>query len=223
VILCLIILIPASAQNTKGDRPKQNRESRFKQKGSKKKGSTGKRVKSKGKSFSNSGAAGIFSRKGRSASASHKNVFSQRSPFVRGYSKNPKNRVDRPSKPIRPIVSTRPTSRQRAWNGDISGHRIRARKAPQSRSSNVYPQSGPYVRGSTRKPKVSSSRGVSNRRVLARASRLQGQPGPGPGKRRLTPRSISGAFIARKANNNWKRFPQQRKIGDVAVTKDLAG
>ncbi len=58
---------------------------------------------------------------------------------------------------------------------------------------------------------------------MARASRLQGQPGPGPGKRRLTPRSISGSFIARKANNNWKRFPQQRKKGEVAFTKDIAG
>lgn len=221
-----MILIPASGQNTKGDRPQGNRENRFKlpfKKGSKKKGPSGRRIKSKGKSSANSGAAGLFSRKGRSATASHKNVFSQRGPFVKGYSKSPKNRVDRPSKPIRPIVSTQPTSRQKAWRGDVSGHRIRARKAPQSRSSNVYPQSGPFVRGATRTPKTRTSKAVSNKRVLARASKLQGQPGPGPGKRRLTPRSISGTFIARKANNNWKRFPQQRKKGEVAFTKDIAG
>lgn len=160
---------------------------------------------------------------GKSLSPRHDNVYSQRSPYVKRYSKSPKNRTDRPSKPIRPIVSSKPSSRQKAWTGDISGRRIRARKAPESRSSNVYPQSGGMVKGMRRQPKHEFSKPVSNKRVLARASQLQGQPGPGPGKRRITPRSISGAFIARKANNNWKRFPQQRKKGEVAVTKDLAG
>jgi hypothetical protein len=78
------------------------------------------------------------------------------------------------------------------------------------------------VHNPTRKPRK-GDQAVSNRRALAVAGRLGSGGSQGPGKRRLTPRSASGSFIARRTNNNWKRFPPQKRKGEVAFTKDIAG
>lgn len=228
MFLCLAVIVPASGQNTKGDKPA--RESRFRLPFKKKPGGrqkqktpSAKRVKANGKSFSNSGVAGIFSKKGKSISARHKNVFSQRGRFVKGYSRQPKHRVDHPGRPVAPIVSSKPQSRQKAWRGDISGHRIRARSKPASIKSNVYPQSGPLIHRPTGARRKQGDRPVSNRRDLRFASQHQGKKKTVVGKRRLVPQSISGSFIARKRNDNWKRFPQQKKKGEVAFTNDITG
>lgn len=219
VIICLLVILPASAQNTKGDKP-AGRESRFKlpfrKDGQKRKGPSGKRVKSKGKSYSNSGRAGFFSRKGGSVSARNRNVFSQRP--VRSSSKS----RERAGRPTRPVYSSRPSERSRFRKGDISGHRIRAKSSP-GRTHNVYPQRGYMVHNPSSKPR-NASKPVSNRTALARVGRLQSPASPRPGrKQKVIPRSASASFIARRTNNNWRRFPQARKKGEVATTRDLAG
>src|SRR5688572_18779772 len=135
LILIMGLAAPALAQNTKGDKPSTNRESRFKtpsKKGSQKK-KPGKRVSTKKNSVANNPA---------------------------GYT--PRRRAkggDRPGRPIRPIARTKPQGTQKAWTGDIAGRRIRAKSAPAL--STIYPQYGRYSNNPSRTPKP-TQRSVSN-------------------------------------------------------------
>lgn len=117
----MLISAPGYSQNTKGDRPASSREGRFKvsQKKPKRSESGSKRIKTKGRSPSSSG-------------------YSNRGP--RG--------SEKAGKPLRPTWNVKaPQERQRAWEGDISGRKLRNRNQSSS-TPNVHPQQGRYVRRS---------------------------------------------------------------------------
>ena len=101
--LCLMFSLPAFSQNTKGDRPRSTREGRFKtpKKERKSPGIFSKRIKPQGRSASNSGGPQYTPRRQRRGG-------------------------ERTGKPLRPVWSVKkPSDKQKAWNGDISGRRIR--------------------------------------------------------------------------------------------------
>lgn len=206
LIFLFFLLSPciAFAQNTKGDKPVPNRESRFRtpyQDGKQKKPkvvTARKRVPSKEKSVA-----------GRAPSSS-----------------TPRTRppgTDRPGKPIRPIVKSQPSNKQEAWRGDIAGYRIRAKSSPGKSRKNIYPQYGRYVHNPSKKPKP-TEKAVSNRGTLARLQNMQSPELSSPPKRKkVVPRSASGSFTARKSINVYANFPRPKRRGEQAVTKDIAG
>lgn len=119
-------------------------------------------------------------------------------------------------------VYTAQPPRQSVRQGERAGQPIGGR-SPRPRSvsadrarSNVYPQSGPFVNRSTRKPEQA----YSNRRELSRLSRLQTRQDPPGKKKRVTPRSASQAYVTRgKKNVYWGKYSR----GERAVTTDIAG
>ncbi|HMG90648.1 MAG TPA: hypothetical protein VK589_11335, partial [Chryseolinea sp.] len=131
ILLLLVFGQPIMAQNTKGDRPVPNRESRFKtpfkksKSGKKQKVVKAKRVRSSDKSFA--GRANALSPRRRASG------------------------IDRPGKPIRPIARTQPSNKQKAWRGDITGRKIRAGSTAGSSRKNVYPQYGRYTHNPSKK------------------------------------------------------------------------
>jgi hypothetical protein len=109
VILLAFLVIPALGQNTKGDRPASNREGRFK---------TSPRKEKKP----------IFSKRVRSQGRSASNSASGR------------RRTERPGKRLKPVFSVKkPSDKQRAWKGDITGRRVRHKNASSSQPY-VHPQ-----------------------------------------------------------------------------------
>lgn len=239
---------PAFAQNTKGDRPSQKRESRFKtpskKGGSKRSGSRNRRVRPKERAGS-AASAGAYTPPRRRA---------------RGR--------ERAGKPIRPTFrsTSAPSSKQKAWRGDITGRRVRHKNSSStSTARNVYRQSGRYVTkspergrrsggggGVTRATRVQSNTGktrnvypqygnragnvarrpsnnartVSNRGTLSRLGRLQSNPNGGtpPGrKRKVVPRSASRPFTARKSINVYANFKRPKHKTEQAYTRDIAG
>ncbi len=195
------VSVATMAQNTKGDKPAQNRESRFKtparQGSATKPKNTQKRVPPR-----------------NSSTARSARLFTPRAGAPSG--------GDRPGKPIRPIVRTKPNDKQKAWKGDIAGYRIRTKPSTGS-SQNVYPQYGRYSNNSSRKPKPTEN-AVSNRSTIARLNRLQGSGQPPPSRKgKVVPRSASGSYIARKSINVYASFPRPKRKGEQATTKDLAG
>ncbi|MEO5599328.1 MAG: hypothetical protein ABIR06_00230 [Cyclobacteriaceae bacterium] len=164
-IIVLLLAIPSLAQNTKGDKPAgSNRETRFKTtKKNNQKRKPGKRIRQKGDKASN------------------------RASMPRTETRT----GERPGRPIRPMFSkSRPRGdKQKAWRGDITGRKIRAR-ASSSSSRNVYPQ-GRYMnyssRGSQQNARVKAS-GQNARRPQSAG----GQDRPNNLKGRLIPRSASG-------------------------------
>src|SRR6188768_210578 len=107
LILVLGLSVPALAQNTKGDKPASNRESRFRLPSKK---SNQKRTKAPGKRVSTK-------KKSMSYNATN---YSPRRRAKGG---------ERPGKPTRPISGTKPQGTQKAWTGDLAGRRIRAKSA----------------------------------------------------------------------------------------------
>jgi hypothetical protein len=194
---------PVSAQNTKGDRPPQNRESRFKTPFKKSKSSKNQKV--------------VKAKRVRST---------DKSVAGRANSSSPRRRasgVDRPGKPIRPIVRNQPSNKQKAWRGDIAGRKIRAGSTAGSSRKNVYPQYGRYVHNPHKKPRA-KDKPVSNKDELVLLQGLQSAPNSiPPKKRKLTPRSASSSFTARKSINVYANFKRPKKRGEHATTKDLAG
>ena len=203
LLLLLAYGQPVSAQNTKGDRPPQNRESRFKTPFKKSKSSKNQKV--------------VKAKRVRS---------SDKSVAGRANSSSPRRRasgVDRPGKPIRPIVRTQPSNKQKAWRGDIAGRKIRAGSTAGSSRKNVYPQYGRYVHNPHKKPRA-KDKPVSNKDELVMLQGLQSPPqGLPPKKRKLTPRSASSSFTARKSINVYAHFKRPKKRSERATTKDLAG
>lgn len=126
--------LSASAQNTKGDKPipnqKQIREIKFK--------SVKKRRKIKTRDIS-----GRRLRTLNKSSASRANRrWQQPDPYS-----NRKQKAETAAKPRGRIFDKPPSDRSRAWQGDISGHKIRIQssKSQSARTRNVYPQSSPTV------------------------------------------------------------------------------
>jgi hypothetical protein len=207
-LLALILLVvvlghPIMAQNTKGDRPAQNRESRFKTPFKKNKASKKQKV--------------VKAKRVRS---------SDKSVAGRANTSSPRRRasgVDRPGKPIRPIVRNQPSNKQKAWRGDIAGRKIRAGSSAGSGRKNVYPQYGKYTHNPSKKPRA-KDKPVSNKGELAVLQSLQSSPQQvPPKKRKVTPRSASSSFTARKSINVYANFPRPKRRGERATTKDLAG
>ncbi len=149
----------------------------------------------------------------------------ERSVAERANAATPRRRasgVDRPGKPLRPIVRSQPNTKQKAWRGDIAGYRIRSRTS-QGSSRNVYPQYGWYVHNPSKKPRR-TEHAASNRGTLSRLKTLQSPDKPDPGKRRkVTPRSASRSFTARRSINVYAHFPRPKRRGEQATTKDIAG
>ena len=203
LLLLLAYGHPVTAQNTKGDRPPQNRESRFKTPFKKSKsGKNQKVVKAKRVRSSDKSVAG------RANSSSSRRRASG---------------VDRPGKPIRPIVRNQPSNKQKAWRGDIAGRKIRAGSTAGSSRKNVYPQYGRYVHNPHKKPRA-KDKPVSNKDELVMLQGLQSPPNSlPPKKKKLTPRSASSSFTARKSINIYANFKRPKKPGERATTKDLAG
>jgi hypothetical protein len=161
--LALLLSLPALAQNTKGDRPAgSSREARFKTpKKSKQKRKPGRRVKQNGDRPSNRAAmAPSQTRKG-----------------------------ERPGRPIKPMYTKlKPRGeKQKAWRGDITGRRIRAR--PSNSARNVYPQPRSMNYSSERGP-GRNFRTTTNSHIVRKPRRGQDRPASRSG--RIVPRSASG-------------------------------
>jgi hypothetical protein len=217
VVFFMLTCLSAQGQNTKGDRPSGNRENRFRT-GTKKKKSptTARRVRSRSKSPANRG-----SQTPRSAS----------------------RRGERAGKPIRPVYSTKPSSeKKKAWRGDISGRRIRT-KSKSSTSTyvhpqygvkrrvretegarNVYPQSGRYVGGYSKKA-PDRKPVYSNQTVYTRKPPRNTERNASAAKRvrKVTPRSATRNYVSSKSINVYARFKRPKKKGERAVTTDIAG
>lgn len=143
-LLLVIFLIPAYAQNTKGDQPsKSTRESKFKSKSKKKSKDSDKRVRSR-KSQASSAKKGP-----RESGRAWKGDISGRSiPATRSSKKRSRQIFPQGSRTVKGAPGN---------NDDVQTHtggrppkRIQPRSAS-SRTRNVYPQSGPYVK-KTRPP-----------------------------------------------------------------------
>lgn len=193
----------SNAQNTKGDRPVQNRESRFKTPFKKSKSSKKQKVvKAKRVRSSQPSAAG------RANTSSARRRASG---------------TDRPGKPIKPVFQSKPSQKEKAWRGDLAGYKIRKKSPASSGRTNVYPQYGRYTHNPSRQPKRTET-AASNRGTLARLKTLQTPDKPSPGKRKkVVPRSASSSFTARKSINVYANFPRPKRRGERATTKDLAG
>ncbi|MBX2899596.1 MAG: hypothetical protein KF775_08095 [Cyclobacteriaceae bacterium] len=92
---------------------------------------------------------------------------------------------------------------------------IRSRTAEAGRA-NIYPQKGPFVNHNSKSPE----RAYNNRQQLSRLARLQTRHDPPGGKKRVTPRSNSQAYVTRgRKNVYWGKYSK----GERAFTTDLAG
>lgn len=131
----VLIAVPSMAQNTKGDRPinnkKQIREGNAKSVRKKEKATTkdiaGRRLRTKNKSSANSANVGIKQPK---STRRHPNSNTDRA----AANKSPNNRV---------VLRKKPSPHDRAWEGDISGYKPRKLEpmsAKEAAKRNVYPQ-----------------------------------------------------------------------------------
>jgi hypothetical protein len=104
-------------------------------------------------------------------------------------------------KPVSPIYGSQPRNTQNAWRGGHFGRRVQSRSA-EAKSMNVY----------------------SNKNELAMLKRMQRDPNDGgKGKGKVTPRSASRAYIAKRSVNPMSRFSRKTKKGEVAFLTDPAG
>ena len=203
VLLLLVWGQPLRAQNTKGDRPAQERESRFKTPFKKNKASKRQKV--------------VKAKRVRT---------SDRSVAGRANSSAPRRRatgVDRPGKPIRPIVQNKPSSKQKAWRGDVAGYKIRKQSPASTGRRNVYPQYGRYTHNPSKKPPRRVEKAISNEGTIAYLRTVQTPDRPTPKRKKVVPRSASSSFTARKSINVYANFPRPKRRSERATTKDLAG
>lgn len=127
---------------------------------------------------------------------------------------------ERPGRPVRPIFSRSPQTRQKAWHGDIAGRRIRTKSPAGEGRRNVYPQYGRYT--SVQSLPRPTEHAESNRGTLARI-RSVSSSGPRPGRRKVVPRSASRSYTARKSINVYANFARPKRRAERATTGDLAG
>lgn len=114
--------------------------------------------------------------------------------------KRAKSGGDRPGKAVAPIYGSSPRNNQNAWKGGPFGGRIRS-ATEQAKARNVY----------------------SNRGELDLLKRMQQDPNDNNKKRKVTPRSASRAYMARRSVNPMSKFKRQHKKGEVAWLTDPAG
>lgn len=154
----------------------------------------------------------------KNSSSSSRAVIPYRAP--KGSKARSRNKDgDRAGKSINQSYGSQPRDNQRAYTGP--GGRVNARSAT-GRVSNVFPQFGRNNRNPSRTPR-STQHPTSNRAQLARLKKMQSDPAK-IGGGRVSPRSASKAYIARRSVNPMARFSRgRRRQGDRATVKDLAG
>jgi hypothetical protein len=193
--LLLVLVLPAQAQNTKGDRPQQNqrqvRETRSKSIVKKERGRTkdisGRRLRTKNKSSANR------------ANASY--------PQISPYRGRKRVNNDVPAEPRARSYRARPREQQRAWSGDISGkpvRRVQPRKTEAARS-NVYPQRGPYVTKSPNRreqPVFRPGKTASGKTIVRREPKSESRAWRGSLK--------GGPIVVRSATGRTKNVYSQR-------------
>ncbi len=104
-------------------------------------------------------------------------------------------------RPVAPVLGSQPRNNQNAWRGGPYGRRIHS-NTERAKSQNVY----------------------SNRAQLSMLKKYQKDPGDNSGKRnKVTPRSASSAYIAKRSVNPMSRFSRKTKKGEVAFLTDPAG
>ncbi len=189
-MLLFMMATPSLAQNTKGDKPESNRESRFRK--SDKKNSSVKRKESK-----------------------------RRTSYLRSYKPRKQGKGgEQAGKSAGRTTASEPSERQKP-NRSNSARRV-ASQSVSGKNKNVYPKNNRTMHNPSKIPR-DNQRPVSNRAVVSRLSRLQGQEQP-PGRRaRVTPRSASRSFTARKSINVQARYPRPKRRTERASTRDIAG
>jgi hypothetical protein len=155
--------------------------------------------------------------------------------------------------PIRPVFSkSKPRKRERPWSGDITGRRIQATKSPGTdnplirnspriqggnpagvhqpgirpsrlwgRARNVYSDKSFYV--NNKSYQLRQLRMPANHRALSMLKAYPGLDKPRVKNRKISPRSASASYLARRSTNTWAHFPRPKRRQERATTKDLAG
>ncbi|HET9486159.1 MAG TPA: hypothetical protein VFO54_01925 [Chryseosolibacter sp.] len=140
----------------------------------------------------------------------------------------------RPGRPIRPVWhNTKPQKKEKAWQGDLTGRRIRAtgsQRASAPPAGNVRriggtpnparPRGMAAGRISSRRPPGGPS---PNNGALSMLGRYSGPDKPRPGNRKIVPRSASAAYLSRRSTNTWANFPRPKRKPERAYTTDLSG
>jgi hypothetical protein len=216
--LLLLLSLPSLAQNTKGDKPQSNRETRFKKSEKKTKISKSRnrgktsdlraykpRKKSRKGEHPGSPVGGRRRVNPRPGSERSRNIYPQHGRFVNNPSPKPREN---------PVISKR----------TASGGAINITSKPRhQKNPNLYPQKGRFVHNPSKKPNGDENRSVPNRRTLSRLTNLQGaEPKPGR-KPRVQVRSASRSYVARKTINIQARYPRPKRKVEKAYTKDIAG
>ena len=150
------------------------------------------------------------------------------------YANRKKTPTDKAAKPRGRVFDTPPSDRQQPWQGDISGRKIRV-QSEKSRSArtNVYPQRGPFVNNSSKKPPSKPkiyTRTPSGTRPIRQTPRLDqrawkgniqggrvGTPSRSGKYRKIFPQS--GPFVnhfSRRATETQHTYPNQSKIRRAA-------
>ncbi|MBT1702637.1 hypothetical protein [Chryseosolibacter indicus] len=188
-ILLLLLVNTSWAQNSKGDRPQNDRGARFSK--SDKKNKSVKRKQDK-----------------------------KRTTYLKSYKPRKQGKGgEQAGKPMGNIRSSEPSDRQKPVR---SGRRVRPESAS-GKTSNVFRQNDHrFVHNNSRKPK-SEQKPVSNRSTLARLEKLQTPEKPPGRKIRVTPRSASRSFTARKSTNVMAHYSRPRQRAEKAYTRDIAG
>lgn len=217
----MLITLSANAQNTKGDKPipnqKQVREAKFK--------SVKKRKRIKTRDIS-----GRRLRTLNKSSASRANTrWKQPNPYSNRQSKG-----EKPAQPRGRIFDKPPSHRARAWKGNISGHKIRiqSEKSQSARNRNVFPQSGPSLNYSSKKPESRSAytrtasgakpiKRIPQTRQRAWQGNIKGGPVGTPSRsgknRKIFPQS--GRFVnhsSKTGRETSRKYHNQAKIRNAA-------
>jgi len=146
-VVMIFLTTAAFAQNTKGDKPVKNgrvvRETK------------GKSVKKKEKGRTRDIANRRLRTKGQSSANRANTRYRQSTPYS-----NRSKKYERAAAPRGRTFSQSPIeSKTRAWKGDVSGYPIK-RIRPGNRDAartNVYPQSGPFVKSARKQPEKKST------------------------------------------------------------------
>jgi hypothetical protein len=234
-ILLLWLALPSHAQNTKGDKPPQGRESRFRKVDARQDARKKKKAKkinvARKKEFRPSKKADAGDRAARPVTPLRNTNPGK--PGRRTPSGTSRRSGDRSpgegSKNVygqkRLYVHNNAREPSRDDRRPIPNKRIKARiktLSARQRPNNIFPQEGRFVNNPSKIPR-SHPRGVSNRQEIARLKKLQG-PEPKPRqKKRVVTRSASRSYTARKSINIVASYPRGKRKTEKAYTRDIAG
>ena len=195
LVVILLFAIPAISQNVKGDKPATNPSGPFLR-------IPKKLFRSKGADRPNTrDISGRKRIRTKNTSSANKGIYLSSGPYKDRKQKKP---GDRPTQARARTFSKPPRNGQQAWQGTLQGAPLRVRSVSAQRArNNVYPQSGPYVNNSSKRPE-------QHTRPITRTA---------SGKR-VKKRSASQSFVVRgKKDVYWGKFSK----GEKGITKDLTG